>query len=287
MHFLAIIVSVLLERFGGALSVRRDFTVLHRIARRIAYAHPSFDGAFGFLIILGVVAAVLAAINIQLTGWLIIFGFAFNTLVLYYCLGPRSFYEETKRFIEACRSSDEENTTWYAEQLIGRSLTVTERHHVDRTVTAELLVMINERLLGVIFWFFLLGPVGAWMYRGAQQLAILDTEDDSGLRSFAQKAFYIVNWPTARLVSFTYLLVGNYMGGYRRFKATMLSDAEDIATRNERLVAETGIGALNCDQPDRVDADDTSSVDQVLFLARRAVMIWFGVFALLTLFGWG
>lgn len=287
MHFLVILVSVLIERYAGAVGIRREFDVLHRFARGVSYAHPSFDGPFGFLIILGVVAAVIGFIDGWLTGWLIVFGFVFNTVVLFYCLGPHSFYEETKRFVAACRQRDEENSVWHAEQLLGRALTDIERHHVVRTVTAELLVMVNERLLGVVFWFFLLGPVGAWMYRGTQQLANIEIEEDSGLREFAHKAFYVVNWPTARLVSLTYLLVGNYIGGYRRFKAMLLTDAEDIVTRNGRLVAETGIGALGGDNASADTTDDPNAVDQVLFLARRAIMLWFGVLALFTLFGWG
>ncbi|KAG9610303.1 hypothetical protein KCV01_g3227, partial [Aureobasidium melanogenum] len=123
--------------------------------------------------------------------------FVFALLVLVYALGPREIEtdldavlhaSDTLRRDEAVAAlrHDEQPLPWFAPAL------------VEAAFYAAL-----RRRFGVLFWFFLLGPVGALGYRLAQSLgrdASLSLDGDA--RSAARRLADALDWIPAHLMVF-------------------------------------------------------------------------------------
>ena len=127
---------------------------------------PSAAGALA----LGVVAPVLVCALVQWglrLPWFGLLEFLFSAAVLYYAWGPR----DLERDVEAIdKASDTAQRTAAAQAL------KQENDGADVTFDAEHLVLAVfhaglKRWFGVLFWFAVLGPCGALLYRLAQLLA--------------------------------------------------------------------------------------------------------------------
>jgi AmpE protein len=139
----------------------------------------------------------------------------FSLAVLLYCFGPREFEVDLEAILDApdgarreaaaqALSDDGNPVAWNATAL-GVAITY-----------AAL-----RRRFAVLLWFFLLGPVGALLYRLAQTLARdtslqLDSESATGARYLANA----LDWLPAQLMVFTLALVGHWeavIGAWRRW----------------------------------------------------------------------
>jgi len=158
----------------------------------------------------------------------------------------------------------------------------------------------RRRWFGVLFWFLVLGPVGALLYR----LAALAAEgDDSHLlpadtRAGARGLLAILDWPVAQLMTLAMALVGNFDAVFTAWRenggATFALDAGFLAAAARACVrselaeeaddeTESGVtapGALVASAPDLPELRDAMS------LAWRVLLAWVAVIALFVVAGW-
>jgi len=152
-----------------------------------------------------------------------------------------------------------------------------------------------ERTFGVLFWFVLLGPVGAALFRGAQLLQIRHRAydgDGAGFAIAARNLHHILGWLPARLLAMTYALSGSFEDAMHRWREVSQEDAGLYADSNTAALVSSGCGALRLDDY-LIDQDETAQppahlamVKAALALMWRAVVIWVVLAALLTLAGW-
>ena len=85
-------------------------------------------------------------------------------LVLLLTLGPRDLGEQVSRYLAAQRSGDEAEVEAAGYELLGRPLPDDAAERTPAFLDA-LFIRACERVIALLFWFVLLGPAGALLYR--------------------------------------------------------------------------------------------------------------------------
>lgn len=139
-----------------------------------------------------------------------------------------------------------------------------------------------ERYFPTVFWFVILGPPGALMYRLAA--LYLDNEPgDKGLRRSARRLLWLLDWLPLRLTGLVLALVGNFASATAAWQATLFDSEEGSAGLLERYVR----GALDIETATAVDEDTlhraTEEVESVAMLFDRGLVMWLAAVALVTL----
>lgn len=142
-----------------------------------------------------------------------------------------------------------------------------------------------RRWFGVLFWFLLLGPLGAVLYR-LSVLAASQAQAPAG----AQAWLTLLEWPVAQLMAFSMALAANFdavlrvwreAGGARRVLDTgFLEAAARAAVPVTTALPPQGAPGIVPLLRDLPELHDTMS------LLWRVLLIWLAVLALMVLAGW-
>ncbi len=295
MTLLAIIIGLSLERFLGHLQDLRQFTWFEQLVDSVRANFKvggEWNGVAGVL--LAVVPPVLLVALVQALLSDVLFGllaFVFAVLVLVYTLGPRDLDADAEAYINALEVADEEDAQRRAEAILETepSADAGER---TRLVADALLVKANEAVFAVLFWFAVLGPAGAALYRLAWVLKKqAGTEESSDFAAAAQRLHGIVAWLPARLLAVGYALAGSFEEAIHAWRGYYDKWSLRFGDSNVGVLVCAGNGALHLNVErdasveDRVEAG-TDLIHAVLGLIWRTLVIWVTVIALLTLAGW-
>ena len=288
MSFIAILLSLVVERVVDNLHKLRRFGWFCSFADWV-YAklegQSMRNGPVGVLLVVGPAVVAVWALQEFFGDMAWVFGFLFSVLVLVYCLGPRDLEEDVAAYKLAVERDDHEGALLHACDMLGRP--VSQRPaELAQTVKATILTAVDERVLGVLFWFVVLGPVGAALFRLSSVLRRYSQQQNSGLAMAADNLYLIMLWPTARLTVIAYAFAGSFVETIVHCRPGPAYWQLD----SEALLRAGGFGALQEDYPPPLPPDDATpdihGVTQALLLAKRAVIIWIGVFAALTIVGW-
>lgn len=145
----------------------------------------------------------------------------------------------------------------------------------------QTLVWFNFRYYcAVLFWFVCLGPAGAVLYCMVRESA--DDKDDDVAQLFSSKqlprVLHVLDWFPARVCCAGYLLIGNFS----RAAGVWLGYLLDFTSPARTLVSEIANAA------ESVDAVDCSKITEpacMLKLAKRNILFFLAMVALLTLYG--
>jgi AmpE protein len=210
----------------------------------------------------------------------------FDVLVLLYGFGPRVFEADLEAILAA---PDRPSREAAGQRLADHGETIAwNAHALGEAIALAAL----RRRFGVLFWFFLLGPAGALLYRLAQALGREESAhtvaDDATARRFAN----VLDWLPAQLLVFTLALVGHWdavFGAWRRWRRQ--AGVDDWYLRGPGF-----LGAAACaDIAVEIEAGDgyaEERADPLLELTRmrsaflRALLAWLSLVALLVLGGW-
>lgn len=216
--------------------------------------------------------------------WLLAF------VVLILALGPRDLEHQVTAFVDARDHGDEHRAGQLASGILGREATETEPELSIR-VSEGIVEQANSRLMAVIFWFCLLGPFGAMLYR-LTSLATQYSRDDSERETLHQQAFHllhILDWVPARLLAATYALVGNFdnaLLAWRHWQGELRNQYESDAGG---LLILTGTGALGHTPEETMPEqahDLPPLVEDALSLVLRSLVVWVIVLGILQLVAW-
>ena len=285
MSLIAIIIALTIERFLGSLQDYRRFDwFFHGIDWLQDRVGPAVfgRGALAVLATVGPVVLVVGVAQSLLDSVLGLLSFLFGVAVLLFCLGPRDLEADVESFLEARERDDEEAARWHANGLL-EGAEPESPGQLSRAVTEGVLVQTNQRVLAVLFWFALIGPMGAALYRLTTVLRDRDgLGDEFGQTVHALQ--WLLDWLPARLCAVGYALSGNFVAAIHawRERVGLWPDS------NRGVLVATGLGALDQEEiaPDEPRELSDENVQAALALARRTVVVWLVVLALLTLAGW-
>src|SRR3569833_800392 len=210
--------------------------------------------------------------------------------VLVYTLGPRDLERDVRRFLNAWEQGDEGEAWALVREIDGDADTADYYpDSLGRVAIEGISIAAHERILGVIFWFVALGPVGAFLFRMICLLREHGRRDEphSGFTRAVEVAYGLIGWPSSRLAALGYALVGSFADALYRRRETAAPPNKHGVLYPRRVRAASGLGALQVD--DEALDDRGFSVLQVraaLAMAWRTVILALALVALATLGGW-
>jgi membrane protein required for beta-lactamase induction len=235
----------------------------------------------------------VAAIDVALGGHLLgLLQLAFAVLVLLLSFGPRDLREEVDDYVAALERGDREEAGRRAKELLeadaaGRGAGLRE------AVEEAIFVQANNRIFGVILWFVLLGPAGAWLFRASdlmrRRMVFEATRGDASAQSGGgalTQLHALLAWIPARLAAGTYALAGSFEDAVGNWRVAVDRAAESVLDRNDDLLARVGKASL---QPSLAglppESLDAATARGALRIVARATLIWLALIALLVLAG--
>ena len=104
------------------------------------------------------------------------------------------------------------------------------------------------RTFSVIFWFVILGPLGAVLYRSCRFMQqSLPEMEDLGLdfRTGVNRLLHILDWVPVRVTAFTYALSGNFHAATYAWWNTSDENDNDSA---DKILTKAASGAMGLDE---------------------------------------
>jgi AmpE protein len=248
---------------------------------------PGWKDTLGFLVIIAVPAVLLLLINQVLYG---AFGstgaFLLAILVLIYTYGPKDLDTEVAAIIE---TEDEEATHEALEKFLGGP--VPEDHDACRALAVESVFReALRRWIGIIFWFSVLGIVGAFLYRMVDWLVNENyplTDKQKGLFIRLQQ---IMDWPAAQLMTLSLAIATDFDSVFVAWKQYhdeqghgLFEGDNGFLLASARSIVLTGHAARD-GYADQLDGR-MISLQQAMDLAWRILGVWMTALALLLLIG--
>lgn len=299
MNLLALALGLFIERFLTHLFHLREARWLDRYfdfslrlirGRRGLLAH--------IIAVLTVALPVMPVLAFALTFRHLLFGVpyvVFAVVVLLFSLGPRDLEDEVDEYVEALRNADADRADRVAKELLE---TEPPGHAGERTLAIEeaIFIQANNRLFGVVLWFMVLGPVGAWAFRVSDMFrrrAIFEAGRASTLTekraySFAaQRIHGAIAWLPARLVALAYALAGSFETAVSDWRAYYQNCSDQFFEVNEDIVACAGVGALGTAAVPEGEpfAAELAGARNAMRLVSRTLWVWLTGIAVLTIFG--
>lgn len=269
MKLIALFIALALERLATHLFHLRELRWLDSLfdlGLRLAQRHDAIPKLAGVVATILLVASPVILLRIALGDVLLGLPYlALSVLVLFFSLGPQDIGEEVDRWCAALAREDTEAARNTARALIEHPVGDEELfggHAVEEAVC----VQANNRMFAVLFWFVLLGPVGAWVFRVADllrrravfQAERLEAETASAAaedplrrdqtaaaaaRDATEQVHALLAWLPARLTALGYALTGSFDSA-RHAWSTLGIERLSIRRASERLLGRVGLAAM-------------------------------------------
>ncbi|MDZ7642789.1 MAG: regulatory signaling modulator protein AmpE [Woeseiaceae bacterium] len=164
MKLIALLIGLAVERLATQLFHLRELRWLDYVIDA-GCAQVTRFGNWPAIIPVALLAVLLAAPVFIVTFMLgdLLFGFPYLLLaivVLFFSLGPRDIGEEVDEYCAALESGDAERIRASSKALLEHDVPDDPAQRIAE-VEQAVFVQANNRLFAVIFWFVLLGPLGA------------------------------------------------------------------------------------------------------------------------------
>jgi membrane protein required for beta-lactamase induction len=300
MNFLALLLGLALERVLTHLFHLREFRWLDPLfdshLRRLASAAGGKGRRWTALGLTFVLAALLVApvalLSAALRDQLLqIPYFLFAVVVLLFSLGPRDLDDEVEDYGDALETGDVPGQQRVAEELV-EGLPPVIPAECNAAVERAIYVQANNRIFGVVFWFLVLGPTGAWAFRVLDLLrhrAVRQAAAESPTSTDAVRTLHgLMAWIPSRLLALGYVLAGNFEEAMESWRNSGREATLPFADGTVEIVARVGIAASGRGALDV--ADSAEALDRIRgarsLVMRTLWMIWCPVIAVLTLYDW-
>lgn len=142
--------------------------------------------------------------------WLghVLFGWIFDVLLVWLSIGWKSLFEHVKTVLDAKTIKEAREAL---ALIVSRDVTNMKREDTRRSALESLAENASDAVLAPLFWFVLLGPLGAAVYRMLNTLDAMWGYRNARYEHFgwcAAKVDDIVNYVPARITARLFLWVG-------------------------------------------------------------------------------
>ncbi len=261
-----------------------------------------WDGVPGVLAVLVPVPLVLSALLSASEPDGLFSGFitlVLSTWVLFWCLGARGFTDAMDHAIDGSERNDETAIQDAMAELnnpLNNPLNNHGEPQTDRGAIANLTYAIfsesNNRFFAPLFWFVVLGPVGALLMRSAELVRYKLGNSEAGYTNFAKAAVQVHEWFAwlpARFLAASYALVGSFETTLELWRRSEFSCQGRFTDNNTALLVCTGFGALGMDPDWERGNESEISIDDARAargLIHRSAVVWLFIILFLVLLGW-
>ena len=300
MNLIALLIGLGVERLATQLFHIRRLRWIDRIidagfrqAERVA----NWPALIPVILITLVLAVPVFVVMFSLGDALLGFPYVLLAIVvLFFSLGPQDIGEDINEYCKAVESGDEEGVRRTAKAIIESDVPEDERERIH-CVEEAVCVQANNRLFAVIFWFVVLGPLGAWVYRVTDLIrrravfaAARDEATDGSSESSRDAAVMLhgwLAWIPARLTAIGYAAAGHFDAAIGAWRAPSEQSSDTPSEYNEHLLARVGVAALALGQKEDETLGErgvrgATAANSLVF---RLLLMWAVVIAAMTLYG--
>lgn len=246
------------------------------------------------VLVVGVINGLLEDLGFLLEwGW--------SVAVLYATMGFRKFNGRLREIQEALARDDLEGASAALYQLRGQPGEGMSRNEAIRVVIEEGLLLSHRYVFGIAFWFVVLGPSGAVLYRCAADLAERwggRVEPDAVVFGrFALRVFEVIDWVPVRLTAIGFAVVGNFEEAIYCWR----TQAASWSPQGEGVLLASGAGALGVRLGETLqrhggvnyrpalgtgEEADPEHMRSAVGLVWRALVFWLGVIVVVSAAHW-
>ena len=247
-----------------------------------------WHGPGGVLLTLFLPLAALGLLVYLAGEALLLLGFLLSFVALVYSFGP-ALGELVDAFVAALDNEDEAACKEILAKL--RCGDPEEEGADQARVLASIMLRAHEYLFAVIFWFLLLGAVGALLYCLTLNLAQRHDKAENSYAGAVKDLHNILMWPSARLLALGFALGGSLVSAlesWRSVSGHTLDISSDVITG-------AGFGALHYKPAEAAEAEDDKDKAKTSFINRlketmalinRTLIVWLIALGLMTITGW-
>ena len=285
--FVAIVVVLLLTHFAPDLQRLRNFSWLRGWQDQGA---GQSSAELGLLITIGLPVLVCLIAQLLLRGHL--FGlpsFLFASAVLFYCLGPR----DLERDVEAVdKAPDTDRRNEAAQTLKPEEATAALPFRAEPLVEATFIAGLR-RVFGVVFWFAVLGPVGALLYRVTLLLAYTPAHAQAlppAQQSLAEKFARLLDWLPAHLIALALAIASDFDAVLKTWREYHAAHGKGYFCLESGFLGAIARASVDAD----VEAGDGHAVDttdplveldDAMTLIRRVLIVWLAILGVIVIAG--
>lgn len=160
---------------------------------------------------------------------------ALSVIVLMYALGRGTYVRLFAEYKDAWRRADKEKLQQILHSLDASKASSEDSIELHIKVRQAFIYQAFTRLFAVLFWFALLGPIAAFVYR-LVKLAEPKTRYNRALEK-------LMEWPAARLFNLSVALLANFSNAIAHCKACFV----DTQKSAEQVITEVTLAALDQD----------------------------------------
>lgn len=230
----------------------------------------------------------------------------FGVAALFYAWGPRDLDHDVDAIVDAPDTETRRAAASFlwlqaTPPLQARPPSDSVRWEIDGAYAVEA-VFRNalRRWFGVLFWFLLLGPVGALLYRltaiAVQETSVARLPVDTA--AGARLLHALLDWPVAQLMTLSMALVGNFdivAGAWKENDGAAFAPDADF-------LAAAGRASVRSELADEAQEDVEAGIAPASALAQelgplpelrdamslvwRILLVWLAVLALFVIAGW-
>lgn len=291
MTLIAILISLLADKALPKLQDFRQFEWFTVFTRRLRDAVGSAgNGALGVLLAVGLPTLAVGLVYFLLNELFWLLGLGFAVLVLLFFLGPKNLDDQIQAYIDARESGNTDSAHQAATGILHEQIPASA-FQLTRAITESILVQANERLLAILFWFAVLGPFGAALYRLSTLLRNITGKEHDG-SEFAQAAarlHAVLDWVPARLSALGYAIAGSFVDAVANWRSAAQSWAGRWQESSIGVLLASGMGALQLDTESACETDVQDEITQVKStqaLVWRTLVVWVAIILLMTVAAW-
>jgi adenosylcobinamide-phosphate synthase len=225
-------------------------------------------------------------------------GYLFGVAILYLTLCFSRFNEHASQIAEALREKD----IGLAQQLLsawaGMITSQFNTTEIARVSIETALKRAHHGLFAPIFWFVILGPAGAVLYRLSHLIKIeWHPFEDNAFNNFSLQVFGWLDWLPARFTAACFAIVGDFEDAIFCWR----TQSKTWPDNTEGLLLASGAGALGVKLGEPLpyadgsqyrpelglgDEADTEYLHSVTGLVWRVLILMVGLLCLLTFASW-
>jgi AmpE protein len=264
MAFIITLLALIVERFFHWTHLRRwQWFVEYQtwLNKRVGTVQPYVTLA---LVLLPPMILVWLVEHLLSGWWFGGFRLVFEVVVVLYCLGPSNLWLQVYNCLAGLHGADVHDGIERVRQAFNIELPANPQAF-HQAFTRSIFVAAHQRIFGVLFWFVVLGPAGAVLYR---LLSLCCEESPFGFMTTAVQLQKILDWVPTRIFTFIFALGGNFtlvFAQWRRYVAQGLQS-------NEALLTDCGLAALDIMADGRMPEDGSAEKDALSLLDRVFVI---------------
>lgn len=284
MTLIFILIALGLDFFLGGLERFRNynwFTSLFYIFEKHLAHYKFWDGTFGLLLLLALPVSALILVATGLSHWSVILEGILTLVVLIYCLAPEALDNQLDDLIAAIENDEAESISSLSDEIIDVNV-IDDEDANEKAVIKSALVEAHKRTFAVIFWFLMLGAVGALLYRIVNELSDELQEIRGGFADSVRILLNILEWPSSRIMIIAMALAGSLSDVFTGWKK---SEHLSLDVNND-VIIKAGLGALQYMPEVNVpDGEKSYWINELKSLINRTLIICLAILGIMTLSG--